>query len=223
MTKRQLVPVYISWTTEVTDDEGQAVIDGISDVIATSGIEREVKIFGSKSWASGDYGSADWYQNRSRVKRCSGKSTWMQIGATKMHWLLTEEPWQKQKPHTDIMIVDEDLCEEYDPNNYFIFGAASMGNFIQSVYRFREGECDEQLRLQLIRRTARHEFGHTYGLPQIGRRNTIEYLGPHCANICTMRQGTKILDWRSLYFEEQAAGIIFCQDCLDDLERFRNC
>ncbi len=221
MTILQLAPVYVSWTSKVTDNEGQAVIDGVADVIKVSKIDREIKVFGSTTWAEGNYGCADWYQDRSRFQRSFGKSTWTQIGLTKLHWLLTSEPWQKQQPHTDIMIVDEDICDEYDPNLYFLFGAESMGNYVQSVFRFREGESDEQIRLQLIRRTARHEFGHTYGLPSVGRRNTVEFLGPHCKNVCSMRQGSNVMDWRKLYLEEESAGVIFCRDCLKDLEKFR--
>lgn len=210
--------IFISWTRKVFEEEGQAMVAGIQDILAIAGEKREIIIFGSNTWYQGDWGCADWYQDQARKTRKFGTVTVQQIGNNTLLHLLYSEPRQAHKPHTNVMLIDEDLFDDYRPESTFLYGAAVMGHYVQSVYQFRNNLLGDQEKLSLIRRLARHEFGHTYGLPSVGRQNTIDRLGIHCSNICSMRQGVSISEWLEQFSQEEYYGVQLCNDCIKDLQ-----
>jgi predicted Zn-dependent protease len=110
-------------------------------------------------------------------------------------------------------------------NNYlnFAFGATDPSEFVsvQSITRLMAEVPEGPLRNEMIRRVLRHEVGHMLGLPSSGRGNTEENLGPHCTNMCTMRQGLSAPEWAQHTIEEFNNGVHFCEGCQNDLAETR--
>lgn len=56
----------------------------------------------------------------------------------------------------------------------------------------------------------------------VGRKErVIQKLGLHCTNVCTMRQGMSLSEWKELTQEELRRGIHFCADCSRELAQYR--
>ncbi len=199
----------VSCDSEVTENEYQAALNGIVDVVKLSGSNRRVSSLRDKPWASGNYSSVEWYLTK--VNQRDG-----QVDADHLCQMFIHEPWQNYpKTHLDIVIVSKDLYAHglaWCFGNTYPFQASA-----QSVFRFR-GERS-QVKLDLIRRTLRHETGHLLGIPgPVGSHPRIyEKGGAHCSHLCTMRQGWSLAEFKSQMMEEQKAGVIFCQDCLNEL------
>lgn len=204
-----LIPILVSCDFGVKEDEYQAALSGVVDVVRLSGSNRQILSLGNKPWASGDYSSVDWYLSRT-------KSRGNQIDASQLQYKLLVEPWQEYpKTHLDVVIVSRDI---YVQNLNWCFGSTRENqNSVQSVFRFR-GE-ERQVKLDLIKRTLRHETGHLLGIPGLlgSHPRIYEKGGAHCNHLCTMRQGWSLAEFKSQMMEEQKAGVIFCQDCLNEL------
>lgn len=100
----------------------------------------------------------------------------------------------------------------------FVFGSAGNLITVQSVYRFRSlNDYEKDL---CIKRTIRHELGHIYRMAgDLKRSNTEEKLGEHCTNSnCCMRQGMSVGEWLAEAKQEQASGIFYCKQCINDLK-----
>ena len=154
-----LIPIFVSCDAEVMEDEYQAALDGIIDVVNLSGSNRKILSLGNKPWSSGDYSSIEWYLSRTKQR---GK----QFDGDHLCRMFTEEPWQKYPgTHLDVVIVSKDIyARELD----WCFGCTSIGNVsVQSVFRFR-GE-ERQIKLDLIKRTLHHETGHLLGYTRPSR------------------------------------------------------
>ncbi len=207
-------PIYICWTNGVTEGEGAATVAGVQQVLELAGIWKEVAVFGPEDWADGDFGRANWYQDAAMFRPSRDMGEGPQVNAEQLFQLLRDEPWQKSRPHFDVMVLDRDLCTNDGLN--FVFGVALPDfAYLQSIMRFREVQ-PLRLRHRLIQRLTAHEYGHVLGLP--GRNgpgsNTEWNLGPHCTNICAMRQGTSVGIWIAQIEEEGISGVnLFCEQC----------
>lgn len=204
-----LIPIFVSCDDGVMKDEYQAALNGIIDVVGLSGSNRKILSLGNKPWSCGDYSSVEWYLSRTKQR---GK----QFDGDQLCRMFTEEPWQKYpETHLDVVIVSKDI---YARGLNWCFGCTSSGIVsIQSVFRFR-GE-ERQVKLDLIKRTLRHETGHLLGIPgPVGSHPRIyEKGGAHCNHLCTMRQGWSLSEFKAQMIQEQKTGVIFCQDCLNEL------
>lgn len=213
--RAQPVPIFVSWTSGVVEEEGQAAVQGVRDVLEAAGQTREVRVFGSRQWSQGDYGCADWYQEQTMfhpVRERHGYGP--QTNASHIIGLMSREPWQKKQPHLDVMLVDRDTSTG-EENMNFVFGVTWPGfGFVQSVARIREAGRD--LNLRLLQRVSRHEFGHVLGLPSRGYQ-VEQNLGLHCTNVCCMRQGLHLQAWVAQLNEEERSGVMFCSPCLTEL------
>ena len=211
-------PIYVSWSSGVDGDEGHASVEGVHDVLRAGELDWQVLVFGSLPIADGDYGSPDWYQDRSMFNPKRDIGLGAQVNANQVLVYLANEPYQQQRPHYDVMLLDRD-CSTGNTN--FVFGAAwpKLG-YVESVSRLRPG-IDRQLRLRLIQRCTSHEFGHVLGLPARGW-NVEQSLGTHCTNAaCCMRQGVDRKTWIEQLQEEERVGVIFCRECRTELRQLR--
>jgi predicted Zn-dependent protease len=216
-----LVPIYVMWSSDVPSKEAQAATQGVYDALSASGQKRDVINLGAKAWSKGDYSSADWYLDKAlqTQSEARNKGHGQQINVYNLKSQFVEEPWQ-ENPHWEVFIVNKDL---YMNDTSFVFGATDpyFASSVQSVRRLIDEVPETESRLEMVRRLLRHEVGHMFGLP--GRNfNVEEKLGPHCTNVCTMRQGMDIREWAKLTQEEDRGKVHFCKDCMNILAQKRN-
>lgn len=220
-----LVPIYFMVTPDVPRPEANAALQGVRDVMVASGQDRTLVNFGSRSFGNGPYQSPNWYINeafrRQGLRRDAGHG--MQIDVGEIVPLFGEEPWQ-ENPHWEVFVVGKDLNSRGFDGNYinFVFGTTypDFAASVQSVRRIIDGVPAGPLRQEMIRRLLRHEVGHMFWLPSRSERTT-QSLGKHCTNICTMRQGLSLEEWRDQLHEETRHNVMFCNDCMGDLRRIK--
>ena len=106
-------------------------------------------------------------------------------------------------------------------NAGWCFGAANYKSHVsvQSVFRYQSLPIMDQFRC--IRRTLRHELGHTFGMASdLKRAHTEDKLGPHCTNPgCSMRQSSTLQALLRHATEEDRLGTYFCKECLADMNK----
>ncbi|MCX6819093.1 MAG: hypothetical protein NT129_03800 [Candidatus Aenigmarchaeota archaeon] len=215
--------MYFCRTADVPLPEYSALLTGFQKIINETGRRIKIHDFGNYNLGKFDYGSPDWYQEHALTKRERGLGR--QVSAVVIDKLLREEPFQKQKPHFDVMIVDKDLTTYLDePENRFIFGLGPYPNNIISVKRFIHNIKDPRLRKASLAVLGAHEFGHNLDLV---RRNfnigTEGYKISHCngeKGPCLMEQ-VNVDEARNI--DEQAKLIIdkdkwLCPDCTDEIQ-----
>lgn len=223
-----LVPIYVTWTSNVPPTEAQAATQGVRDALTASGQRRDLVILGSQSYDANPakpFSSPDWYTQEAiktqPLKRNAGHG--QQVDVSEVMKLFHQEPYQ-EKPHWEIFIINHDLNSKDENLKYmnFVFGATqpTFPASVQSITRIIAEVRPGNLRNEMIRRLLRHEVGHMFWLPS--RNHNIEQsLGKHCTNVCTMKQGLSIPEWANLTQEENRRGIKFCDDCMTDLARLR--
>ncbi len=217
----QLVPLYVSWTSDVPIFEAGAALEGVHDVVIASKQAREVYTFGSQQFGQGEYSSPDWYVEKAlsnqHLRRDAGYGS--QVVPRFIISLFHQEPWQSQ-PHWEVFILNRDL-NAGEPGNNFVFGETdtSFPASVQSIRRLMVEVSDPSLRALMVRRLLRHEVGHMFGLTS--RNFSVEEkLGKHCTNVCTMRQGLSVQEWTAQAKEEERIGVHFCGDCQHELNRY---
>lgn len=226
MRRDYLVPLYVMWTSNVPKDVTQVALQGVLDVVSASGQERSTFVYGSTRFGVEGYSSADWYLEEALRRHPVPKEAGLgpQVLSAQIGALFEEEPWQQTRPHWEVLIINQDLTSRRRGEYLnFVFGSTDSAFpwTVQSIIRVMKLVGDPDLRNEMIRRLLRHEVGHMFGLP--GRSFGIEEnLGPHCINVCTMKQGLSIEEWADATMEENRRGIHFCQDCLNDLQRMRD-
>lgn len=206
-----MLPIRVMWDSGVNDLEAQAICAALEEQNKLfPGLN--ITVYGASAWCKGEYSSADWYINKTmRVSRPFGE----QLNADHLQDLVSNEPWQKEDPHIDIVITSRDLTA-FDCDDWlnFVFGEADGRVTVQSVARFRQlSDTDRYL---AIRAVIHHELGHIYGLAaDVSRSNTEYNLGPHCTNYgCLMRQGLGLEEWVIHAREAYRLGRIYCPQCL---------
>ncbi len=215
-----LVPISVMWGTDVPPLEAEAALEGVKDVLEASGQDRQLMVYGSDTFAIGDYSSATWYISEAfrnqGLRRDAGYGP--QLVTSEMFRLLANEPWQ-ENPHWEVFVVNQDLNTRINGQYInFVFGETQpdFAASVQSVARIRAEIPNPRLRTAMVRRLLRHEVGHMFGL--VNRDFNREFqLGEHCTNVCSMRQGMSMEVWARQLAEEEQAGIHFCQDCQNDL------
>lgn len=134
------------------------------------------------------------------LSRCSEK--WMgQINVEDMIFKAKKfydyPSWQKI-----IIVLNNPISREED-SLINLFGTAEIGGRIGvvTVNKFRKFIPYGRLRLDMIRRLARHESGHMFGLD-------------HCKNICTMKFSPNVNASKDVTQKQEERKIIFCPDCM---------
>lgn len=221
-----LVPIYFMHTKDVPSAEAQAALLGVTDALVASGQNRRIVNFGSQAFGQGPYSNPEWYVEetlrKQELRKDAGYGQQLVVSSVMQHFY--QEPWQEH-PHWEVFVVNRDLTDWGNRGLYnFVFGSTNieLPASVQSITRLMAEIPAGELRNAMIRRLLRHEVGHMFGLPHSNRPNTKEKIGPHCTNVCTMRQGMSIPEWRKLTIEENKKGVHFCSDCKHDLAQVRN-
>lgn len=217
---RREKPIFVSWTTGISQAEGMAAVDGVRDVLRAASVDWEVRVLGASIWKTGDYGCADWYQQKAMFVPPRNRGYGPQAFGNQICIDMLTEPWQQREPHYDLMIVHRDLSSGESSNN-FVFGLTQPGACsVQSVARLRDEIADPTLMLAVLRRVSRHEVGHIFhaATGTNHTENTALSLGRHCTNLCCMRQGLSTAEWVEQLRQEHTAGIKFCANCIREME-----
>jgi hypothetical protein len=149
----------------------------------------------------------------------------IQISARKVDSLLRNEPFQKENPHFDVMIIGMDLTTGMnDPQNNFIFGYGPYPNNIVSVKRFMHWIKDPHLREAALAILGAHEFGHNLDL--VSRNfnvGTEGYKAGHCngdSGPCLMEQvnvpGARNIEAQARLIYSKSKWL--CPDCSEEIE-----
>lgn len=205
--------VQICWTKDVSEAEAAAVQTGVREVLQYVSTQFSVHLMGgpcdADSWAE-------------RCLKKTDRSYGRQVDAECV--LTGQVPYSVAKYAADtgqtlasvscltVAVISADLTAG-DAN--FLFGASKEGfGSVVSVARLRADIEDTIIREKVLRRLARHEFGHALGLiPEERPSNVEEKIGLHCTNLCTMRQGMSLSEFVGLVVEEEKAGVLFCSEC----------
>lgn len=211
------LPINVMFDSGVDRFEEKAIIEGLVGAVFYFP-SLSLRLYGSKVWAKGDYGCADWYIGMARKMLRHGH---MQYDAGSLLELLRNEPWQSE-PHIDVFFTSKDLTMEYGGEYLnFCFGVASGRATIQSVARFRGlPDADRKLAIEAV---VRHELGHIFGLAaDLRRPHTVDNLGAHCTNPgCIMRQALTVDEWVRNARESARMGMIYCPECMKDAKKIR--
>lgn len=216
-------PINIICDSGVNQNQVNAVIDGIKELLQIAEVGKDVKInnFGvwrHKEWKDGEdlipYHSVDWYAEDAFTGRQN------EMGDYQLHSGLVldsfcDEPWQKSQPHYDVMITSLDLYAE--GCNWVLGSAFPLTGTVLSTYRWRKLSNSDQY--NLIRTEATHEMGHVFGLPDRNRKDLENSIGNHCRNRCVMRQGLKLKQWVD-HTHDRISHETLCPQCKEDIYRF---
>lgn len=202
-----------------------AAVEGVKLILAAADLPAsqiyDLRNWGMRSSALTPYASLDWYTDMALLNLDRGFGR--QVDASRVLTLSMSEPCQKNNPHLEVMIVDEDL--NMSPPINFVFGL-TMPYFgtVVSIKRFGQLSQNKDLFKAIFARTVAHEFGHVMGLVSRSR-NTRYSLGTHCAGEggpCLMRQGLSLEEWTNQFTEEIEAGQSICPDCENELKTITN-
>lgn len=212
-----LVPIYMQSSKDVPFELSMAALQGTYDALIASGQQRDIENFGTMQ-STVDYGSTQWYIDQTYKTQSQtidfgyGKA----LDAPTLLGLFYEEPWQ-QIPHWELIVVNNDLVQKSsEGNTHFLMGLTNpdFPASVISIRRFMEERYDGY-RSRMVRRLARHEVGHMFGLVQNERGVT----GSHCNEVCTMRAVGNPEQFIHQMQQEDQYRIKFCAPCLSDLEK----
>lgn len=223
--------VSIMWTEGVSLEEAQLVISAVQHLLRlVHGVAGRagfvlppsaIRPFGTWVVPSIPQGEPYWgvqYYVDSSYDPALGQivaPTWLEV--------VRQEPWQREGPHYDVAIVEQDLTDEperavpFGPLDYTLAASVPGLATVISVHRVRELAQREQRRLAL-RRLATHNFGHVLGLPDERREHDIRhtYGGLHCTRRCLMRASPTLAEVLSYAEEESRDGVMLCDLCRHD-------
>ncbi len=135
-------------------------------------------------------------------------------------WNFILERKNHSHSHFDVAIFSKRITVKDRDRNWLdsIFGLAGSGVAIVSTHGFNHGLKNRELRNLCLRRAILHEFFHIIGLvPNWRETNVDTRLGLNCSNICIMRQGMSVSEWKKYSIEEEKKGVILCSQCKENL------
>ena len=202
----------------VSREEGQIAICALAEIGVllpkVSDDRFHIRDFGNWSQGIGPFQSLEWYENSSYIPEID------KFNGSNILLNFILEPWKKGDPHFDIAIFSKRMTAKDCDGNWlsFIFGLAGSGAAIISTHEFNHGLKNKRLRHLCLRRGVLHEFFHILGLVPDSRKTNIDNrLGLHCSNICVMRQGMSLSEWKNYAVEEEEKKVILCHQCKKDL------
>jgi hypothetical protein len=211
--------MYSCRTTNVTIPEYHAVMEGVEEILEETG--RNVKIIDYDNFRIDrpDFNSPEWYQERSLI----GNG---QVDASNVSNLLKKEPFQKDNPHFDLIVLDRDITTRDSDGAWlvYVFGLATYPNNVISVARTRYIQ-DNTLKEACLQVIGAHEFGHNLGLVNrsynVGTEN-IE--AGHCLGEngpCIMQQfnipNRKTIGELTAAIIDEDRDTLLCPDCTDEI------
>ena len=224
--------VSIMWAEGVTEAEARTVVSTVRDLLKAiydiclkAGVllgPTAIRPFGTwviPSMPPGDpYSGTHWYIDTA-YDRALG-----QVVAPRFLELVRNEPWQRANPHFDVAVLDRDLADPARQGvgeTHFVLSSALPGTAaVISVHRLREEVPDQRRRLRALKRLVVHNFGHVLEVPS-ERGHAVETTDGdrHCTNLCVMRRADSVDSLLSAADEEDAADVLLCRDCRDDVLR----
>lgn len=219
---QRVKPIYIINSAGVTEDERQAVKDGIKSLLEIVELEKEIMVHDLGYWDKESDGikSIDWYLAGAERKTTNGYVT--QFDSGKILKKLCEDS------RYSIMIIDKDLTAEKEDGTWYNFIIGDAQRYIcavLSVKRFRaipeNHEC--------IKTLVMHEFGHVF-CAAFGKTGVDVLLGHsgnkdlkmnHCDQECVMRQGSRVPEaWIKISEDRLKSGKPFCKECINEMKRY---
>jgi predicted Zn-dependent protease len=224
--------VSIMWAEGVTEDEARTVVGTVRDLLKAvydvclkAGVllaPTAIRPFGTwviPSLPPGDpYSGTHWYIDTA-YDRALG-----QVVGPKFLDLVRNEPWQRANPHYDVAVLDRDLADperQAAMERAYVLASVLPGTAtVISVRRLRE-LSEESTRLRALRRLVVHNFGHVLDVPAPSREAAVAVVGGerHCTNLCVMRHAGSVGELVRACEEEDAAGILLCPECRNDVLR----
>ena len=131
---------------------------------------------------------------------------------------------KEQNSRLDVVVLGKDMTAIDNKHDgkwlNFLFGLGGSRIAIVSTYQFRHHLENKKLRNLCLRRNIFHQVFHAFGLIPEWRKTKIDNsLGLHCSNICVMRQGLSVCEWKNNVIQEREKGIVLCHQCKKDLVR----
>ncbi len=217
MTGKPMPKIQLCWTKGVSETEAAGVQSGVSEVLQHVSPVFNIEIMGPTCEADAWQGSCLTEQDRGYGPQVDADRLlkWRIMYSLAKFMLDTGQDATSVSCIT-VAAMDADITAG---DNNFLLGASRAGfGSVLSVARLRRGIRDTRIRDKVLRRLARHEFGHALGLVPEGRQSNVEEkIGLHCTNLCTMRQGMSLPEFEALTMEEERAGISFCFECAEYL------
>ncbi|MBM3188454.1 MAG: hypothetical protein FJZ90_07005 [Chloroflexi bacterium] len=223
--------ISVAWSEGITEDESEILTQTIEQVLKwlylrhpLTFIDPPLQVLAFGNWVipalvpDKPYWGAQWYIEASYDQEIN------RVIAPTFLELVRHEPWQRQNPHLDLALLEQDLTDfpaplaRLRPDRYSL-GTSFPGSMaVMSVHRIRRLAEDHVRRLAMAR-LVRHNLGHILSVPQFTRRRQIKRLGleSHCTNTCVMRHAATVEDLARLAAEESEMGWSFCPQCTQDL------
>lgn len=220
-TRSKIRPVYIMFESGISTNHMNTVVNAVNELLEVANATSFIKVQNFGVWRNSNYrqngkltewSSVDWYVEDARSISRPG-----QIDCERLVTNLLIEPWQKQTPHYDLLVLKSDL---YARNTNFVLGLAQHhGASALSIHRLLG--LENRLQHECIKTIVMHEMGHVFGLiPPERTHNVEESLGKHCTNRCLMRQGLRVPhDWINITQDRLKYGP-FCTTCTKDLREY---
>jgi hypothetical protein len=221
----------MTWSEGVTEGESKVAIDAVRQVLhwlylryPEALIEPPIQIRPLGNWIipalvpDMPYWGTQWYIDT------SFDDDLQRVIAPIFLELVRREPWQREEPHLDLALLDQDLTDfpaplaRLRPDRYTLGTSLPGTGAVLSVYRLRR-ISDPTARELSLARLVRHHLGHVLGVPSLTRRQATARLGVelHCANPCVMRHAHSIEELVELALEEAERGWSFCPLCTQEL------
>jgi len=214
----------IMWAEGVTDGEAATVVSAVKelvklvyDVCTKAGVPLSpttIRPFGT--WvipsqpAGSPYSSIHWYVDTAYDRRLD------QVVAGRFLELVKQEPWQQERPHFDVAVLDRDLTER-DGRSGFVLASSLPGTAtVISVHRLRELD-ERRTRAMALRRLVVHNLGHVLEIPSARRPGITAGAERHCPELCAMRPAATVDQFVLLAREEADRGVVLCASCRQEL------
>lgn len=194
-------PVSIMWSQGVDPAEAELAVTAVRDFLrvvyavgTAAGLAvppTAIRPFGTWYIPSiprgSPYWGTGWYVDSSYDARRQ------QVVGSRFLELVRDEPWQKQNPHWDVAVIDRDLVDRDDRDDFSLAATIPELATVLSVHRVR-GLVRQDQREAALRRLVLHHFGRVLGLPSPSRHEDLDLIGDQrfCANLCAMRRATTI-------------------------------
>ncbi len=163
---RKFKPIHIFSDRYVSGGEIATFKDALEIVLDKADVKGilPIEVLGNWYKDGREFGSTEWY-----IKQAYDAKR-RQCDSHKFLDLFKKEPWQKEVPHYDVLLLSSyDLFDSAVPEIKFLTGIGSVNATVISLFRIRKhGE-------EVMKQAGIHEFGYTYGSL------------PYCENVCSMR------------------------------------
>lgn len=167
------------------------------------------------------YMSTLWHIGMAKLAALNdGRST--QLNVYKLLELMQSDPTNQQIPQFTILLTKDDLYPDRSMNYCLGVGREGLGCIVSAArYSDKNGKLVD---IENFKTVVAHEFGHVIGLTYSDRKNSVEMLGPHCADTsCIMQQRVNgdYSDVTRARIQAKRMGLPpICPDCIEAGNKF---